>query len=50
MKKYMDLTREQQTLFVALENVFMRFKQATIRDFVTTLGVLINKYKKRSAL
>ena len=45
MKQFTNLTREQKVLFLKIENFFIAAQGITPKDFVTILGVLINKYK-----
>ena len=45
MKQFTNLTREQKALFLQIENFFIAKQEITTKDFVTLLGVLINKYK-----
>jgi len=46
MKKFETLSPRQKVIFYQIENVFLLDQNYTIRDFITVLGVLINKYKK----
>ena len=46
MKQFIDLTKKQQGLFRSIEHSFVvKHQSASVRDFVTVLGVLINKFK-----
>lgn len=45
--KYEDLTENQKRIFEQLEKFFVTHASVTVKDFVTVLGVLINKYKRR---
>jgi len=46
MKHFTDLTMKQKVLFLQIENLFIKEERYLIKDFITVLGVLINKYKK----
>jgi len=45
MKYFKDLTPQQEMLFVRIENQFLDHNSISVGDFVTVLGMLINKHK-----
>ena len=45
MKTFKDLTPQQKMLFVRIEDIFIDNEYIKHKDFVTVLGILINKYK-----
>jgi len=45
MINFEDLTQIQKMLFARIENQFLDHNSISGGDFVTVLGVLINKYK-----
>ena len=47
MKQYKDLSVEQKCIFDKIERIFIEYSSITVKDFVTALGVLLNKYKNR---
>ena len=48
MKKYIEYPLNVRSIIDKLDSVFILDKTATIKDYVTALGFLINKYKYKS--
>ena len=46
MKQYKDLTEQQKKIFQKVEDIFISHPSVTVHDYVTVLGVVINKYKR----
>ena len=46
MKTYENLTGNQKAIFDRLEGFFQQHSSVNIKDWVTVLGVLLNKYKR----
>jgi len=44
--EYKDLTPMQKKVFKQVENIFVIETYSTVKDIVTVLGVLINKWKR----
>ena len=46
MMHYKDLTENEKVLFEHIEAMFVNHPSITRQQFVSVLGVMINKYKK----
>jgi len=43
-----DLTQSEQILFRKIENIYINHPSITRKSFVKTLGILINKHRRKN--
>ena len=48
MRKYEDLNQQKQNLYDDVDKLFINHASVTKTDYITVLGMLIQKYKHKS--
>ena len=48
IKAFKDYTVKERRIIESLEGVFTLNESVTVKEYVTALGFLINKYKKKT--